>query len=71
VQEREIRERRADIHDFLRGELKNFKLRLETTIPENKEESKAYFPEEIYQKMAEKNPNLKKLKDQLDMEIDY
>lgn len=71
VQEREIRERRTDIHDFLRGELKNFKLRLETSILENKEESKAYFPEEIYQKMAEKNPNLKKLKDQLDMEIDY
>jgi len=71
VQEKEIREKRADIHGFLRKELNNFKLRLETSIPESQEESKAYFPEEIYQKMAEKNPNIKKLKDQLDMEIDY
>ncbi len=71
VQDKEIRERRADIHEFLRKELDNYKLRLETSILENHEESKAYFPEEIYQKMAEKNPNLKKLKDQLDMEIDY
>ena len=71
VQEKEIREKRADIHEFLRKELNNFKLRLETSIPESQDESKAYFPEEIYQKMAEKNPNIKKLKDQLDMEIDY
>jgi DNA polymerase-3 subunit gamma/tau len=71
VQEREIREKRADIHEYLRRELSNYKLRLETSIPENHEQSKAYFPEEIYQKMAEKNPNIKKLKDQLDMEIDY
>jgi DNA polymerase-3 subunit gamma/tau len=71
VQDREIREKRAEIHEFLRTELKNYKLHLETIIPENHEQSKAYFPEEIYQKMAEKNPNIKKLKDQLDMEIDY
>ena len=71
VQDKEIRERRADIHEFLRRELNNYKLRLETNILENQESSKAYFPEEIYQKMAEKNPNIKKLKDQLDMEIDY
>ena len=71
VQDKEIREKRAEIHEFLRNELRNYKLRLETIIPENHEQSKAYFPEEIYQKMAEKNPNIKKLKDQLDMEIDY
>jgi DNA polymerase-3 subunit gamma/tau len=71
VQDREIREKRAEIHEFLRKELSNYTLHLETIIPENHEQSKAYFPEEIYQKMAEKNPNIKKLKDQLDMEIDY
>ena len=71
VQEKEIMERRSNILFFLREELNNYQIQLESKIEESKEEKKAYLPEEIYQEMVKKNPNIKKLKDELDLELDY
>ncbi len=71
VQEREILERKSNIMFFLREELNNYHIQLDTRIEESHEEKKAYLPEEIYQEMVKKNPNIKKLKDELDLELDY
>ena len=35
------------------------------------QQDKAYFPDEIFKKMTEKNPEIKNLRDQLDLEIDF
>jgi hypothetical protein len=35
------------------------------------QQDKAYFPDEIFRKMTEKNPEIKKLRDELDLEIDF
>ena len=56
---------------FLREELNNYHIQLENKIEEIQEEKKAYLPEEIYQEMVKKNPNIKKLRDELDLELDY
>jgi DNA polymerase-3 subunit gamma/tau len=71
VQDKEISERKSDILDFLREELANYHIRLETIILENHDKSKAYFPKEIYINLVETNPSIKKLKDQLDLDIDF
>ena len=71
VQEREIVERKSNIMFFMREELNNYHIQLETKIEESQEEKKAYLPEEIYQEMVKKNPNIKKLRDELDLELDY
>ena len=71
IQERLIIDRRMDILGFLRKELNNYKIQLHTKIDEEESESKAYFPKEIFDKMAEKNPSLKELKDKLDLELDF
>ncbi len=71
IQEKLITDRRMDILGYLREELNNFRIQLKTEIDEEESESKAYFPKEIFDKMAEKNPSLKDLKDKLDLELDF
>lgn len=56
---------------FLKKELKNSKLSLKVIILEKDESKKAYTDLEKYQKMIERNPNIKSLKEQLDLEIDF
>ncbi|MFO8128640.1 MAG: DNA polymerase III subunit gamma/tau [Bacteroidales bacterium] len=72
VQDKYILEKKRDILEYLRKELKNYHLQLNTHIArEAEKDTKAYFPEEIYKKMSEKNPRIKELKDKLDLELDY
>lgn len=71
IQEREIIDRRMDILGYLREKLNNFRIQLQPVIDEEESEAKAYFPSEIFEKMAEKNPSLKGLKDKLDLELDF
>lgn len=70
-QEIAFKERKADLMDFLRTELRNQDIQLEITIAENSEQSKPYTPEEKYRSMTEKNPALKVLKDGLELEIEF
>ncbi len=72
VLEREIRDLLPDIIGFLRKKLNNDFITLNIVLADIKEQQdKAYFPDEIYKKMTEKNPEIKNLRDQLDLEIDF
>lgn len=72
VIEGEVRTIMQDIMAFLKAELKNDFIRAEIRLADIKDQQdKAYFPDEIYKKMAQKNPEIKNLRDQLDLEIDF
>ena len=70
AQEITLKERRADLLDFLRGELRNQKIQLTTRLEETVSQSKPYTAEDKYRSMVEKNPALKTLRENLDMELD-
>lgn len=71
VQEDEINLKKNDLISFLRKRLKNDLILISTVIQKDTSESKPYTPMEKFNKMAEKNPALRKLKNQLDLEIDF
>ncbi len=71
LQEKEFEDNRQDLLTHLRNELKNTKIQFRSKIVENIKEEKVYFPEQILKKMAEKNPNINKLKNQLNLEIEF
>lgn len=72
VIESEIKEVKVAILDYLRKSLNNDYIQLSTKMADMKEqEDKAYFPDEIYKKMIEKHPEVKNMRDQLDLEIDF
>ena len=71
VQEDEIRRIRGELLGHLRRKLKNDFIQLETEINSDIKKMKPYTPSEKFKKLAEKNPAIKRLKDQLDLEIDF
>jgi len=71
VQEDEILRMRGELLGHLRRKLKNDFILLETEINKDIKKMKPYTPTEKFKKLAEKNPAIKKLKDQLDLEIDF
>ncbi len=71
VQEDEIIFRKADLLGFLRSKLNNSQIQLNTKIVLVQEKTKPYTPQEKFNKMAEKNPELINLKKTLDLEIDF
>ncbi|MCO6499398.1 MAG: DNA polymerase III subunit gamma/tau [Vicingus serpentipes] len=62
---------KADFLEFIRKELKNYAIQVETQINKNFKAKKAYTPQEKFAKMSEKNPSLVTLKQKLDMDIGY
>lgn len=70
AQQLTLQERRGDLLDFLRGELRNQKIQLETNLIESVIQSKPYTAEDKYRVMAEKNPALKALRESLDLELE-
>ena len=71
VLEDELNLRKTDMMEFLRNRLNNYKFQLLTRIAENQKNSKPYTDKEKFDLMAEKNPVLRTLKDELDLEIEY
>ena len=72
VIEGELKALLPEILLYFKTELKNDFIQINTRLADIKEqEDKAYFPDEIYKKMVEKNPEMKTLRDQLDLEIDF
>ena len=72
IQDEEIRIRKPEILDFLRKNVRNTNIQLETIIAQSQEkESKAYTDTEKFNKMVEINPELQKLKDELNLEIEF
>jgi DNA polymerase-3 subunit gamma/tau len=70
AQELTMKERRADLLDFLRTELRNQKIQMETILVESATQSKPYTAEEKYRTMLEKNPELKSLREGLELELE-
>jgi len=70
AQEMTLKERRGDLLDFLRGELRNQKIQMETILIESVSQSKPYTAEDKYRVMVEKNPALKALRESLDLELE-
>jgi len=70
IQKKEIEDRKVDILPVVRQKLNNYQIRLQINVVEQASNSKAYFPEEKFEKMAEKNPALVKLKNQLGLELE-
>jgi DNA polymerase-3 subunit gamma/tau len=56
---------------FLRSRLDNYKLNLTVKVEENSRILRPYTDKDKFEKMASKNPSLLKLKEELDLEIDY
>ncbi|MBI3502804.1 MAG: DNA polymerase III subunit gamma/tau [Bacteroidetes bacterium] len=71
VQEDEINAVKTDLLFHLRSALKNNSLQLKIIVDETKNERKPYTGEEKYQRLAEKNPALNKLRQQFGLEIDF
>jgi len=64
--------RKPEILHFFREALKNNEFDLEGKVTEKQEETvKPYTAEAKYNRMVEKNPDLKNFKEQLDLDIDY
>lgn len=71
TQEITLKDRRADLLDFLRNELGNQSVQMESVVIETATQSKPYTPDEKFRSMVEKNPELKVLKEGLDLEIEF
>lgn len=67
----EFTAQKPDILDFFRATLNNYNIDFELTINKDKANKKAFTPEEKFEKMSEKNPVLKLLRDRLDLEVGY
>jgi DNA polymerase III subunit gamma/tau len=70
AQEILMKERKADLLDFLRNELRNQNIQMETILVETATQSKPYTSEEKYRTMLEKNPELKALREGLELELE-
>ncbi len=57
--------------EFLKSELKNNQITLKPVTPSKMEEKKSYTDREKFEEMAKKYPGIRKLKDQLNLEIDF
>jgi DNA polymerase-3 subunit gamma/tau len=67
----ELNLKKGELMEFLCTRLNNFKIQLFTKIAENLKDSKPYTDKEKFEKMAEKNPGLRTLREELDLEIEY
>jgi DNA polymerase-3 subunit gamma/tau len=71
AQELTMKERKADLLDFLRSELANNSIQMETILVEIAgTQAKPYTQEEKYRAMVERNPELKNLRESLDLELE-
>jgi len=71
ILEEELNQKRGELLEFLKRTLDNYQITLQTRIQENHIELKPYTDKEKFEKMAAKNPALNKLKEQLDLDIEY
>ncbi|MDB4303832.1 DNA polymerase III subunit gamma/tau [Desulfosarcina sp.] len=71
IQQKEIDERKLDFLPILRKKLNNYSIQLEVEVNEQVKIVKPYTAQEKFKKMVEKNPALKTMKDQLNLEIDF
>lgn len=65
----EVERQQYDLLSFLRKTLKNYDISLDIVIVEELEKKYAYTPEEKYEKLKEKNPNLEFLRKTFDLDL--
>jgi DNA polymerase III subunit gamma/tau len=70
LQQEAISDIKADLLSFLRKELNNNSITIETVISGKEPETKAYHPEEKFSKLAEKNPILNVFKNKLGLDFE-
>ncbi|MBS1526554.1 MAG: DNA polymerase III subunit gamma/tau [Bacteroidetes bacterium] len=71
AQENIFRDEKPAILNFLRVNLKNFDIDVQTRVDEVKAAKRPYTTSEKFQHMASKNPNLAELKRRFNLETDY
>jgi len=71
IQKGQITEQKPQILSFLRQNLNNYAINFTIGIKEVKKTQKAYLPAEKFQKMIQKNPDIEKLKNDLDLDLIY
>jgi DNA polymerase III subunit gamma/tau len=71
LQQKEILDHKAELLGYLREQLGNQKISIQTEMAESFQDDTPYTPMEKYRKMAEKNPALVNLKEKLNLEIDF
>jgi len=69
--ETDLFQRKVEMLGFLRSRLDNYKVDLTVKVEENSRKKRPYTDKDKFEQMASKNPALLKLKDELDLEIDY
>ena len=70
AQEEEIEKEKVEFLSYLRTKLNNGAIQLSLIIIQDDTERKPYTAGDKFKRMAEKNPNINKLKQQFDLEID-
>jgi len=71
VQESFLLEKKTELMNYLRLKLSNASLQLKTIVNESKAQDILHTPSEKFAKLSEKNPELKRLREVLDLEIQY
>jgi DNA polymerase-3 subunit gamma/tau len=71
VQEAFLLQKKSDLMSFLRSKLSNALLHLKTIVNETKAQEILHKPSEKFAKLSEKNPELKRLREVLDLDIQY
>jgi len=69
--ENELSQKKTEMLGFLRSRLDNYKLNISSRVVESSRELRPYTDKDKFERMAEKNPSLHKLKEELDLEIEY
>lgn len=62
---------KVELLNFLRTELKNFSIDLQTRILEQIQKKRLYTSNEKYQHMLEKNPNLEEFRKRFNLDLDF
>jgi len=67
----ELNLRKTELLEFIRSGVRNYTITLELLIDEKTRDKKPYTDREKFETMAEKNPALRNLREQMDLEIGY
>jgi len=71
LQEDLLQAEKVDLLNFLRTELKNFSIDLQTKLLEQIQKKRLYTSNEKYQHMLEKNPNLEEFRKRFNLDLDF
>ena len=71
IQEDLLHNEKVELLNFLRTELKNFGVELQTKLLEQIQKKRLYTSNEKYQHMLEKNPNLEEFRKRFNLDLDY